>query len=166
MYLTTQTNSTMKTSILTLSTLLLLVFTLNSTQSNAQQKATELSATDAQKIKSEQQAKQAQQFQQTVARLKLSQEQEKQMRLIMKESRNEIKALKEANKNKPKDEQKKIMTEQLQKTDTKVNAILTEEQKVVWKQIKQEHKVQMKQKREQHQQHKGATEMDEIESIL
>ena len=111
-------------------------------------------------------AQRAQKFQEMVVRLKLNTEQEKQMRLIMKQSRNELKALKEANKDKPKEEKQKLLAEQMKKTDAQVNAILTDEQKVIWKQIKQERRAKMMQKKEQHQQHKGASEMEEIDGLL
>jgi Spy/CpxP family protein refolding chaperone len=148
----------MKNNILKTSVLLVLVTLLSFAPAMAQQPTSQPPLSkDAQR---------AQMFQEMVVRLKLNQEQEKQMRLIMKQSRNELKALKEANKDKPKAEKQKLLAEQMKKTDGQVNAILTDEQKVIWKQLKQEQKAKMMQKKEQQQKHKGASEMEEIDGIL
>ncbi len=121
---------------------------------------------ETQQAKQAKQAEQAKQFQETCVRLKLTQEQEKQMRLVMKESRNEMKTLKEANKDKPKEEKQKLAMEQLQKTDAQVNSLLTAEQQVIWKQIKQERKAKMKQKREHQMKQNGVAEPEDLDGLL
>lgn len=142
------------------SALLILLFVFQMTPTLAQQKSN-----PKQNPKSPS-AQQAKRFHETSKRLGLTPEQEKQMRTIMQENREELKALKAANKDKSAEEKHKLMLEQFNKTDQKVMAILNKNQQTEWAKIKEERKVQLMKKKEEHMKHKKEIEIEETEGLL
>lgn len=81
-------------------------------------------------------------------RLNLSANQEIELKVIMKQNRNEMKSLKASVKNATKEEKRKAVIVQMQKNDERVKQILNEKQKTEYDKIKAERKAKIKKRRE------------------
>lgn len=94
-------------------------------------------------------------------RLKLTTGQQTQLKDVMKQNREEMKAVREANKDAAKPEKRKAMLAQLKKSDERINAILDESQKAEYTKLKEEKKAQMKAKRAERQKGKPQGDADD-----
>ena len=81
-------------------------------------------------------------------RLNLSANQEIELKVIMKQNRNEMKSLKATVKNATKEEKRKAVIVQMQKNDERVKQVLNEQQKTEYDKIKAERKAKIKKRRE------------------
>lgn len=81
-------------------------------------------------------------------RLNLSANQEIELKVIMKQNRNEMKSLKASVKNATKEEKRKAVIVQMQKNDERVKQVLNEQQKTEYDKIKAERKAKIKKRRE------------------
>ncbi len=84
-------------------------------------------------------------------RLKLTEGQQTKLREVMKQNREEMKAVRESNKDAAKPDKRKAMLAQLKKSDERINGILDESQKAEYAKLKEEKKAQMKAKRAERQ---------------
>lgn len=109
-----------------------------------------ISAQDANKNE-DRKAKHEQKFKAAVAKLNLTDEQQAKLKELLQQHKLEMKALREANKDKTKPEKRKVMLDQLKKADGQIMAILDSKQQELYKQMKEEKKAEMKKKREEHQ---------------
>lgn len=108
-----------------------------------------VSAQDAAK-NDDRKAKHEAKFKAAVAKLNLTDEQQAKLKTVLQQNKTEMKALREANKNKTKDEKRQAMMDQLKKADAQISAILDPKQMEIYKQMKEEKKAEMKKKREEH----------------
>ena len=105
-------------------------------------------------------------------RLNLTAEQQTKLKEIIRKNREELKAVKEANKNATKEERRKALVAQMNKGDEQIKAILNDTQKAEYEKIKEERKDLMKKKNEQRKRNKKiskpepGTEEDIEEGIL
>ncbi len=106
----------------------------------------------------------AQKFAEASKRLNLTAEQQTKIKAIMEQNKAEMKALREANKDKSKDEKRALMMAQLKKTDAQITPVLDAKQQEIYKQMKAEKKKEMQKKREEHMKEKA--EMDEYMGIF
>lgn len=109
-----------------------------------------VSVTFAQDAKKDRKARADSSFARISERLKLTTEQQTQLKEVMKQNRSEMKAVREANKDVAKPEKRKAMMEQLKKNDSRVSALLNESQKAEYEKLKAEKKEEMKKKRAEH----------------
>ena len=122
-----------------------------------------ISAQDANKNE-DRKAKHEQRFKAAAEKLKLTAEQQTKLKAVLLQNRTEMKTLRETNKDKAKDEKRKLMMEQLKKADGQISAILDSKQLELYKQMKEEKKASMKKKREEHM--KMREEMEAEEGIF
>lgn len=108
--------------------------------------------------------KQAARFDEMSKKLNLTSDQQTKIKEIMTQNRTEMKALKEANKDKAKEEQRKAMLGQLKKADGQVNEVLDAKQKEQYKQLKAERKKEMKEKRKEKM--KDNEELEDYQGVL
>ncbi len=80
-------------------------------------------------------------------RLQLTPDQQTKLKEIMKQNRQEMKAIKEANKNADKATRRQAVMAQMKKADEQVKAILTDSQRVEYEKIKAERKAEMKKRK-------------------
>ena len=90
-------------------------------------------------------------------RLNLTAEQQTKLKEIIRKNREELKAVKEANKNATKEEKRKALVAQMKKGDEQIKAVLNDTQKAEYEKIKQERKGLMKKKNEQRKRNKKIT---------
>ena len=90
-------------------------------------------------------------------RLNLSAEQQTKLKEIIRKNREELKAVKEANKNATKEERRKAIVAQMKKGDEQIKAILNDTQKAEYEKLKQERKDLIKKKHEQRKRNKKIT---------
>lgn len=90
-------------------------------------------------------------------RLNLSAEQQTKLKEIIRKNREELKAVKEANKNATKEERRKALVAQMKKGDEQIKAILNDTQKAEYEKLKQERKDLIKKKHEQRKRNKKIT---------
>lgn len=90
-------------------------------------------------------------------RLNLSAEQQIKLKEIIRKNREELKAVKEANKNATKEERRKALVAQMKKGDEQIKAILNDTQKAEYEKLKQERKDLIKKKHEQRKRNKKIT---------
>jgi hypothetical protein len=109
-----------------------------------------ISAQDASKNE-DRKAKHEQKFKAAAAKLNLTDEQQAKLKEVLQQNKTEMKAMREANKDKAKPEKRKLMLDQLKKADGQIMAILDSKQQELYKQMKEEKKAEMKKKREEHQ---------------
>lgn len=83
-------------------------------------------------------------MQELSARLSLRPEQQARLKDIMKQNREEMKALRESKKDAPKEEKRTAMIAQMKKADENINAILDTKQQELYKQYKAEKKAERK----------------------
>jgi periplasmic protein CpxP/Spy len=105
-----------------------------------------------------------QQFEEVSKKLNLTADQQTHIKAIMKQNHEAMKTLREANKSKAKEEQRKAMLEQMKKADGQINDVLDAQQKEAYKQLKAERKAAMQQKRKDKM--KEREEMEEYQGIL
>jgi Spy/CpxP family protein refolding chaperone len=98
---------------------------------------------------SKRKAQHEQKFKVAAEKLNLTADQQTKLKALLEQNRAEMKALREANKEKPKEEKRKAMLEQMKKMDTQVSAILDSKQQELYKQMKAEKRAEMKKKREE-----------------
>jgi len=79
-------------------------------------------------------------FKELSDRLQLTSEQQIKLKAIAKENRSEMKQLRDAKKEAPKEERKVAIVTQLKKVNDQINAILTPKQQELFKQYKSEKK--------------------------
>lgn len=108
-----------------------------------------VSAQDASK-NDDRKAKHEEKFKAAAAKLNLTDAQQTKLKAVLLQNRTEMKALRQANKDKPKDEKRQAMLEQLKKADGQISAILDSKQLDIYKHMKEEKKAEMKKKREEH----------------
>ncbi|MES2558833.1 MAG: hypothetical protein V4590_03780 [Bacteroidota bacterium] len=106
-------------------------------------------------------AKHEQRFKAASERLNLTTDQQAKLKAVLKQNKTEMKTLREANKDKAKDEKRKVMIAQMKKADGQVSAILDSKQQEIYKQMKEEKKAEMKKKREEHMKMKEELEGEE-----
>lgn len=94
-------------------------------------------------------------------RLKLTTGQQTKLKEVMKQNREEMKTLREANKETAKAEKRKLMMAQMQKNDERINAILDDAQKAEYKKLKEEKKAELKAKRGERQRGKPEGNADD-----
>lgn len=82
-------------------------------------------------------------------RLNLSADQETRIREIMKQSRTEMRTMRESKKDAPKEEKRTAMKDLKKKTDEKIKAVLDPKQQELYKQYKEEKRQERKNKMEQ-----------------
>lgn len=121
-------------------------------------------AQDKTKKHAEHKEKRAARFEEMSKKLNLTSDQQTKIKEIMTQNRNEMKALKEANKDKAKEEKRKVMLAQLKKADGQVNDVLDAKQKELYKQLKAERKKEMKEKRKERI--KDQEELEDYQGIL
>lgn len=80
-------------------------------------------------------------------RLQLTPDQQTKLKEIMKQNRQEMKAIKEANKNADKATRRQAVMAQMKKTDEQIKAILNDTQRAEYEKIKAEKREKMKQRR-------------------
>ena len=85
-------------------------------------------------------------FKELSDRLQLTPDQQAKLKVIAKENRIEMKQLREAKKDAPKEERRAAMVAQLKKANNQVNAILTPKQQELYKQYKAEKKTEKENK--------------------
>jgi periplasmic protein CpxP/Spy len=106
-------------------------------------------------------AKQEEKFKAVAAKLNLTADQQTKLKAVLMQHKTDMKALREANKDKTKDEKRKVMLEQMKKLDTQISAILDSKQLEQYKQMKADKKAEMKKKREEHMKMREEMEGDE-----
>lgn len=94
-------------------------------------------------------------------RLTLTADQQTKLKEVMKQNREEMKAVRESNKDAEKPEKRKAMVTQLKKNDERISALLDESQKAEYLKLKQEKKAQMKAKRPEHQKARSQGDADD-----
>lgn len=80
-------------------------------------------------------------------RLQLTPNQQTKLKEIMKQNRQEMKAIKEANKNADKATRRQAVMAQMKKMDDQVNAILNDSQRAEYEKIKAERREEMKKRK-------------------
>lgn len=132
----------MKTLMMSLKAMALAALLITGTQSFAQDKmAARGSNPEMSKEKREQR------FADASKRLNLTADQQTKIKAVLSQNRTDMKALREANKDKAKDEKRKAMIDQMKKADGQVTAVLDAKQQQIYKQMKEEKKADMKTKR-------------------
>jgi protein CpxP len=99
-------------------------------------------------------------FAEASKRLNLTADQQEKIKAVMVQNKTEMKVLREANKDKTKEEKRAAMIGQLKKLDGQITAVLDAKQLATYKQMKAEKKSEMKKKREE------KAEMDEYLGVF
>jgi periplasmic protein CpxP/Spy len=133
----------MKTLMMSVKALMLAVLVVSGTQTFAQKKADKRHEINKEKRE--------QHFAEASKRLNLTADQQTKIRAIVEQNKEESKALFKANKDKSKDEKRKVMVEQRRKFDSKIIAVLDEKQKAIYGQMKEEKKAKMQEKKAERQ---------------
>ena len=95
-------------------------------------------------------AQHEQKFKAVAEKLNLTADQQTKLKSVLMQRKTDMKALREANKDKPKEEKRKVMLDQLKKFDGQISSILDAKQLELYKQMKADKKAEMKKKREEH----------------
>ncbi len=111
--------------------------------------AQSVSAQDA-KMSDTRKAKHEEKFKAAAVRLNLTDDQQTKLKAVLQQNKTDMKALREANKDKAKEEKRKVMLEQMKKVNTQITALLDSKQMEIYKQMKEEKKAEMKKKHEEH----------------
>jgi len=140
----------MKTLMMSLKTVLLAVLLITGTQSFAQ-KAKATAAGEHHKGMGMSKEKREQRFAEASKKLNLTADQQTKIKAILEKNKEEMKALREANKTKTKEERRKVMVEQVKKTDAQIIGVLDAKQQAIYQQMKSDRKEEMKKKKAEHE---------------
>jgi protein CpxP len=99
-----------------------------------------------------------QRFAEVSKRLNLTVDQQAKLKSIILQNKTEMTELREANKHQPKEIKREAMMKQFKKIDAQVNGILDDKQRIEYSKLKEERKLEMRKKREEHKNSKEEME--------